>query len=62
MQDLVQRQLQESLSTFQRVLADKAIADAVVRAGEITAKAMLAGRKQTRRVPQKSLSRTCLER
>ncbi len=45
MQDLVRRQLQQSIETMQRVLAANKIHDAVVEAGELTAKAMKAGRK-----------------
>ncbi len=45
MKDLVKRQLQQSLETLQRVLADEHIHDAVVQAGEITAKAMKDGKK-----------------
>ena len=45
MKDLVKKQLAQSIETMQKVLADEAIHDAVVRAGEITAKAMKAGRK-----------------
>ena len=43
--DLVQRQLQQSLETMQRVLADEQIHAAVVQAGELTAKAMQGGKK-----------------
>ncbi len=45
MQDLVKRQLQQSLNTMQQVLASEEIHDAVVQAGEITARAMKAGNK-----------------
>ncbi len=45
MKDLVRSQLTQSLQTLQKVLADDQIHDAVVQAGEITAKAMKAGRK-----------------
>ena len=45
MKDLVRKQLAQSIETMQKVLADEAIHDAVVRAGEITATAMKAGRK-----------------
>jgi D-sedoheptulose 7-phosphate isomerase len=45
MQDLVRRQLQQSIDTMTRVLYDDAIHAAVVEAGRITAEAMLAGRK-----------------
>ncbi len=45
MQDLVKKQLQQSIDTMQKVLADSAIHDAVVRAGQITADAMKNGRK-----------------
>ena len=45
MKDLVKRQLQQSLDTLQQVLASQAIHDAVVGAGEITAKAMKQGKK-----------------
>lgn len=45
MKDLVKKQLAQSIETMQKVLADEQIHDAVVRAGEITAKAMKSGRK-----------------
>ncbi len=45
MRDLVKRQLQQSLNTMQQVLASEEIHDAVVQAGEITARAMKAGNK-----------------
>ena len=45
MQDLVRRQLQQSLETLQAVLADTNIHDAVVEAGKLTADAMKAGKK-----------------
>jgi D-sedoheptulose 7-phosphate isomerase len=45
MKDLVQKQLSQSIETMRKVLEDPAIHDAVVRAGEITAKAMRDGRK-----------------
>ena len=45
MQDLVKRQLQQSLDTMQQVLASKEIHDAVVKAGQITAEAMKSGKK-----------------
>ncbi len=45
MQDLVRKQLTQSIQTMTRVLHDEAIHDAVVEAGRITAKAMKAGRK-----------------
>ena len=45
MKDLVIKQLQQSIDTMQKVLADDAIHTAVVQAGELTAKAMKAGRK-----------------
>ncbi|ADV82873.1 D-sedoheptulose-7-phosphate isomerase [Terriglobus saanensis] len=45
MKDLVQEQLARSIAVMQSVLADDTIADAVVRAGEFTAKAMKSGRK-----------------
>ncbi len=45
MKDLVKKQLSQSIATMQKVLADEAIHDAVVRAGEITAAAMKDGRK-----------------
>ncbi len=45
MKDLIRRQLQQSIDTMQRVLADDAIHEAVFRAGELTAKAMREGRK-----------------
>ncbi len=43
--DLVKRQLTQSIETMQKVLADQQIHQAVVRAGEITARAMKDGRK-----------------
>ena len=45
MQDLVKRQLTQSIETMQKVLADNAIHEAVVHAGELTAKAMKDGKK-----------------
>jgi D-sedoheptulose 7-phosphate isomerase len=45
MKYLIQKQLQQSIDTMQLVLADDAIHEAVLRAGEITAKAMREGRK-----------------
>ena len=45
MTDLVRRQLQQSIDTMSRVLADESIHRAVVEAGRITAEAMKAGRK-----------------
>jgi D-sedoheptulose 7-phosphate isomerase len=45
MKDLIKKQLSQSIETMQKVLADEAIHDAVVRAGEITAVAMKGGRK-----------------
>ena len=45
MKDLVRNQLTRSLDVFKQVLADDQIHTAVVQAGEITAKAMKAGRK-----------------
>ena len=45
MNDLVKRQLQQSLETLQKVLADEQIHEAVVQAGEITATAMKSGKK-----------------
>ena len=45
MQDLVRRQLAQSIETMTRVLNDEAIHAAVVEAGRITAHAMKSGRK-----------------
>lgn len=45
MKDLVQKQLSQSIETMRKVLDDSTIHDAVVHAGEITAKAMKDGRK-----------------
>jgi D-sedoheptulose 7-phosphate isomerase len=45
MQDLIRRQLTQSIETMTRVLHDEAIHDAVVEAGRITAAAMKSGRK-----------------
>lgn len=45
MKDLVKKQLSQSIETMRKVFEDAAIHDAVVRAGEITAKAMKDGRK-----------------
>jgi D-sedoheptulose 7-phosphate isomerase len=43
--DLIHRQLSQSIATMQAVLADKQIHQAVVQAGELTAKAMKDGHK-----------------
>jgi D-sedoheptulose 7-phosphate isomerase len=45
MQDLVRKQLNDSIATFQKVLSDNDLIQTVVEAGETTAKAMLDGRK-----------------
>lgn len=45
MQELVRRQLAQSIETMSRVLADEAIHDAVVEAGRITAESMKKGGK-----------------
>src|SRR5580698_10785342 len=45
MQNLVRKQLNDSIATFQKVLADGDLIQTVVEAGEKTAKAMLEGRK-----------------
>ncbi len=45
MKELVRKQLEQSIATMQKVLADDAIHEAVVRAGEITAAAMQIGKK-----------------
>src|SRR5580700_3088899 len=45
MQNLVRKQLNDSIATFQKVLADGDLIQTVVEAGEKTAKAMLDGRK-----------------
>ena len=45
MKDLVKKQIAQSIATMQKVLADEAIHEAVIHAGEITATAMKAGRK-----------------
>jgi D-sedoheptulose 7-phosphate isomerase len=45
MQNLVRKQLNDSIATFQKVLADNDLIQAVVESGENTAKAMLDGRK-----------------
>jgi len=45
MQNLVRKQLNDSIATFQKVLADSDLIQTVVEAGEKTAKAMLDGRK-----------------
>ena len=45
MQQLVRKQLNDSIATFQKTLADNDIIQTVVEAGEKTAKAMLDGRK-----------------
>jgi D-sedoheptulose 7-phosphate isomerase len=45
MKDLVRKQLQQSIDTMTKVLADEAIHAAVVEAGRITAEAMKAGHK-----------------
>ncbi len=45
MQDLIKRQLQQSIETMQKVLASVEIHQAVIEAGQLTAHAMKAGRK-----------------
>ena len=45
MKHLVQKQLAQSISTLQAVLADPAIADTIATIGELTAQAMQSGRK-----------------
>ena len=45
MEDLVRKQLEQSLQTLQAVLADTSIHTAVVEAGKLTADAMKAGKK-----------------
>jgi len=45
MQNLVRKQLNDSIATFQRVIADEDLINTVVEAGNKTAEAMLAGRK-----------------
>ena len=45
MQDMVQRQLAQSIATMQATLADRTIANTVVTIAELTANAMLAGGK-----------------
>ncbi len=45
MKDLVRKQLAQSISTMQAVLADPHIADTIVTIGELTAKAMKSGHK-----------------
>jgi len=45
MQELVRKQLNDSIATFQKVLSDNDLIQTVVEAGEKTAKAMLDGRK-----------------
>ena len=45
MKELVRKQLEQSIATMQKVLAEDAIHEAVVRAGEITAAAMKDGKK-----------------
>ena len=45
MQDLVRKQLAQSIATMTKVLNDKSIHETVVEAGRITAEAMKAGRK-----------------
>ncbi len=45
MKDLIQRQLQQSIDTMQKVLASDEIHEAVLKAGELTAKAMKDGKK-----------------
>lgn len=45
MQEIVRKQLNDSIATFQKVLADNDLIQTVVEAGEKTAKAMLDGRK-----------------
>ncbi len=45
MQDLIRKQLAQSIATMTKVLNDKSIHETVVEAGRITAEAMKAGRK-----------------
>jgi D-sedoheptulose 7-phosphate isomerase len=45
MMDLVKRQLEQSVATMSRVIADESIHAAVLEAGRVTAEAMRAGRK-----------------
>lgn len=45
MKDLIRRQLAQSIATLSAVLADEAIHDAVLKAGELTATAMKSGKK-----------------
>ena len=45
MKAIVQKQLAQSIATLQAVLADKIIADTIVRLSELTAAAMKAGGK-----------------
>ena len=45
MKDLVKAQLENSIATMQAVLAQESIAEAVVKAGKLTAAAMKRGRK-----------------
>jgi len=45
MKSMVQKQLAQSIATMQATLADPNIADTIVTIGELTANAMLAGRK-----------------
>ncbi|HEY0308354.1 MAG TPA: D-sedoheptulose 7-phosphate isomerase [Acidobacteriaceae bacterium] len=45
MQNLVRKQLNDSIATFQKVIADEDLINTVVEAGNKTAEAMLAGRK-----------------
>lgn len=45
MKDLIRRQLAQSVATMTAVLADETIHEAVIKAGEMTAAAMKAGRK-----------------
>lgn len=45
MKQLVQRQLAQSISTMQATMADLRIADTIVTIAELTANAMLAGKK-----------------
>src|ERR1700710_525023 len=45
MKDLIRYQLSQSIATMSAVLADDTIQDAVLKAGELTATAMKAGRK-----------------
>ncbi len=45
MMDLVKRQLEQSIATMERVIADETIHAAVLEAGRVTAEAMRSGRK-----------------